>query len=148
MSHNMAYASLAVMLFTKHFFADGPLQSKYQLINKGTFLHRGGLEHAALHAALTCCCLILWATYLAPPPAISAKHIVAISASEFIAHYLIDWTKCKVEKGSGWTETIICADGRRHVLVKNEMFFTALLADQMFHSFTYIAIFLFIARFS
>ena len=148
MAHGISFAVLALMLFTKHFIADGPLQSKYQLDNKGRFLHRGGLEHAALHAVLTALCVTLWAEFLAPMPAITGKLIVAICCAEFVAHYLIDWTKSKVEQSSGWVESVVSDDGRRQVLINDKMFFMAFLADQMLHSFCYVLIVLVVAGYS
>ncbi len=139
---------LATLLILKHFFADGPLQSQYQLANKGQFLHRGGLLHAAVHAGLTALCLALcilifsdgFTKLSAMAPTIS----FAVSL-EFCLHYMIDWIKCSLEKSGGWTEMIRSDSGQRQLLIKNDMFFHAFLADQMLHSLTYVALIFIVA---
>jgi hypothetical protein len=144
-----ALAVLATLLIVKHFLADGPLQSDYQLANKGRFLHLGGVLHAGVHAALTAVCIALcfWLFSIGPHGA-TAKlaAISAISVLELVLHYTIDWLKCFAEKSGGWSEQFVSDDGERALLIKNEMFFHAFLADQMLHSLTYVAIIVIVAR--
>lgn len=134
---------LATLLICKHFLADGPLQSQYQLANKGQFLHWGGLLHAATHAGLTALCLALsigiFSGGLAKLNAMAAT-IWFIVSLEFCVHYTIDWVKCRLEKTGGWSESTRSESGQRQLLIKNDRFFHAFLADQMLHSLTYVAV--------
>jgi len=43
---------LILLLFTKHFVLDFPLQTKFQWSNKGTYGHPGGLLHSGFTALL------------------------------------------------------------------------------------------------
>jgi Protein of unknown function (DUF3307) len=134
---------LATLLILKHFLADGPLQSQYQLAHKGQFLHWGGLLHAATHAGLTALCLALCLWFFVGKFAelsATASTICAVIGLEFCLHYTIDWIKCSLEKSGGWSEMIGTDGGPRQLLIKNDMYFHAFLADQMLHSLTYVAV--------
>lgn len=148
MLHPEAILSLATLLIFKHFLADGPLQSQYQLANKGRFLHWGGLLHAATHAGLTALCLALCISMF--PGGLTrlgamAPTICFAVGLEFCLHYTIDWVKCSLEKSGGWSEIARSEGGQRQLLIKNDMFFHAFLADQMLHSLTYVALIFIIA---
>jgi hypothetical protein len=80
----------------KHAVADFYLQSAYQYLNKGTYGHPGGIEHSAIHAALTPL------VYLVIAPA-SLMLALIIAISEFLLHYHIDWLKEQVTHRNGWT---------------------------------------------
>lgn len=138
-----AIVLLATLLIVKHFLADGPLQTEFQLTNKGQFLHLGGCLHAATHAALTALSIAFcfWVFSIGPATFIGkAFAIGAIGVFEFALHYTIDWLKCFYERSGDWSEPRVAANGERALVIKNSMFFHAFLADQMLHSMTYLAI--------
>lgn len=84
------YVLLAVAIFlqTKHLVVDFYLQTPYMYLNKGTFLHPGGLIHAAFHALVT----IVGLTSLP----LDFGWLLTIGAVEFFVHYFMDWTKVNV----------------------------------------------------
>lgn len=88
--------------------------------NKCTFFHPGGLAHSALHAAATGLCLI----------STNVSDILGtmIVASEFIAHYIIDWGKMNINARFNLTP------------MNSENFWRLLGLDQWLHSMTYVAI--------
>lgn len=139
---------LATLLILKHFLADGPFQSQYQLMHKGQFLHLGGFLHAGTHAALTALCLVvcLW-LFPGSHAGLSAQvwMISLVFCLELSLHYTIDWLKCAIERSGGWSELMIADNGQRQLLIKSDMFFFAFLADQMLHSLTYVAVIFIVA---
>ncbi len=114
-------ALLAVLLIltVKHFVCDYPLQTSYQMKNKGTYGHPGGLLHAGIHALGTSVAFIA----ITPTLALGAM----IMVGEFIVHYHLDWAKENVIRREGWT-------------AKDANFWLALGVDQLAHHLTYIAI--------
>lgn len=116
------FAALLIVLAilqVKHFVCDFPLQTSYQLLNKGTYGHPGGIIHAALHALGTA------AIFLVVAPTLWLG--TAIVLGEFVFHYHIDWAKDKWTRVHGYTP----ADWQ---------FWWALGFDQLLHYLTYIAI--------
>jgi hypothetical protein len=111
--------AILVALEIKHFICDYPLQSRYQLVNKGTYLHPGGILHSAIHALFTMPVLLI------APPKLALG--VAIILGEFLVHYHIDWLKERVLRKSGWVAT-------------QREFWWAIGADQLLHHLTYLAI--------
>ena len=91
----IALAAVAVLM-CKHAVADFYVQSAYQYLNKGTYGHPGGIEHSAIHVALTPL------VYLVIAPA-SLMLALIIAISEFLLHYHIDWLKEQVTHRNGWT---------------------------------------------
>lgn len=134
---------LAAMLFVKHLFADGPLQTPYQVINKGRFLHPAGLLHVGIHAGLTTLCLLIWSLWLTAStgeaPA-AASVLVLIVALEFVVHYLTDFAKCQTEARFSWSSRVTSATGAQVLQINSSMFFIAFLTDQTIHSLTYVGI--------
>lgn len=133
---------LAALLFVKHLIADGPLQTRYQVINKGKFMHPGGLIHAGVHVALTGVCLALWAALfgvrsedLSGGYAIFAVVLIA----EYIVHYCVDWSKCRLDSRFRWSSVAAGSQGE-YLCIHDVKFFYAFLADQTMHSLTYVAI--------
>jgi hypothetical protein len=108
-----------VVLELKHFVFDFILQTPYQLRNKGTYGHPGGILHSGLHVAGTLLAFLV----ITPSPWLG----VAIVVGEFVVHYHIDWAKEQI--------------GRRLRLKPDSGgFWTALGADQLLHHLTYVAI--------
>lgn len=102
----------------KHYLFDFTFQTRYQLHNKGTYGHPGGILHAGLHAfgsipALVVLGIPLWL-------------VASIIAAEFLVHYHVDWLKEQVVKANKWTPT-------------DYGFWQALGIDQMVHHLTYLA---------
>jgi hypothetical protein len=113
--------SLAVVLAilqVKHFICDYTLQNSYQLLNKGTYLHPGGLLHAGLHALFTV------AAFLVVVPILALG--LGIVIGEFLVHYHIDWAKEQVIRRTGWAPA-------------QAQFWWAIGFDQLLHQLTYIA---------
>lgn len=116
------FAALLVVftiLQIKHFICDYPLQTHYQLNNKGIYGHPGGIIHSAIHAIATMTVFIV----VTPTLALGA----AIVVGEFLVHYHVDWAKDQFIRHKGYD-------------VKRDQFWWAIGADQMVHQLTYVAI--------
>lgn len=136
---------LTAMLFVKHFLADGPLQTPYQLAGKSKLLHPGGLAHAGIHAGLTGLCLAFWAALLAPAGVdlfgLFGFAALVLLPLEFVVHYLIDYAKCAVDALGRWSTTEIRPDGARLIVIeKCDAYFIAFLVDQLAHAITLIGL--------
>lgn len=132
---------LAALLFVKHLFADGPLQTRYQLRHKGDFLHPGGLLHAFIHVFLTVVCFLIW--FVGYGIAIDRSALlllVAVVAFEFVTHYLADWLKVQADRRFRWSKVTVNEDGSVSLVILSSNYFVAFLADQTVHSLTYVAI--------
>ena len=102
------------LLIIKHFICDFPLQFPIHYLNKGTYGHRGGIYHAAIHAVgtLIVCSIIglpLWYMIV-----------------DFVVHYHIDYFKMRLN--SYWK---LKPDN-------SEYFWWLLGIDQMLHYLTYV----------
>jgi hypothetical protein len=106
---------LLVLLFTKHFIIDFPLQTPYQYQNKGKYGHPGGLLHSGLHGATT----FLILSFFTPLA-------IVFGIVDFLVHYHIDWAKVKLNNHFQLTS-------------ENPQFWTLLGLDQYLHAMTYIA---------
>lgn len=135
---------LAVLLFAKHFLADGYLQSDWQVRGKARLLHPGGLTHAAIHASLTYACFTVWSFSAAPPNfeifGAHAALCISIAFAEFVVHYAIDYFKSQVDRLNKFADTRQNESGDRIIEIKNVGFFNMFLADQGLHSLTYLVI--------
>jgi hypothetical protein len=109
---------IILLLFTKHFIIDFPLQNRFQYSNKGTYMHPGGLLHSGLHGLGTYFCLV----YFAP---IAALYLAVVDA---VLHYHIDWAKMNLNAKLGWGPTT------------HEEFWWLLGFDQYLHVLTYVFI--------
>jgi hypothetical protein len=109
---------LLALLQVKHAICDGPLQTLRMVKEKGFYGRRGGLEHAAIHGAGSFIVLVLFGIAIVPA--------ILLAAAETIVHYHIDFTKESIVRHRGWTQD-------------DPQFWWALMADQMFHHFTYLA---------
>ncbi len=114
-----AIFAVLIILEVKHFLCDYPLQTGYQVHNKGTYGHPGGVVHAGLHIIGTSIAFLV----ITPTLPVGA----AILIGEFLVHYHIDWAKDQVMRHSGLTS-------------KDPMFWWTLGTDQLLHHLTYIAI--------
>ena len=109
---------LMLALFTKHAVVDFPLQGPYQWMNKGTYLHPGGLLHATLHGLFTVLCFWCYAPLAC----------IWLGIIDGIIHYHIDWAKMNLNAWFGWK-----AD-------THEEFWWLLGLDQYLHALTYIGL--------
>lgn len=109
---------LVLLLFTKHFIVDFPLQNKFQWSNKGTYGHMGGIVHATLHASATLICFAWYAP-------LAAYWLALIDG---VVHYHIDWFKMNLNAAKGWGPNT------------HEQFWWLLGLDQYLHALTYICL--------
>ena len=109
---------LVLLLFTKHFIVDFPLQNRFQWSNKGTYLHPGGILHSGLHGLGTYFCFVWFAPLAA----------IYLSIIDFVLHYHIDWTKMNLNSKMGWGPNT------------HEQFWWLLGLDQFLHALTYIGL--------
>lgn len=134
-----AFMVLAVLLFVKHLVADGPLQTRFQLANKGRFLHPGGLLHAGIHAGLTGACLLVWLWMT--PLALDGRALTGISALllvEFVVHYAADFAKVRLDRQFCWSSVEQGEGGTATLRITSSFYFFSFLADQTIHSLTYV----------
>lgn len=111
---------LLLLLSIKHFWIDFPLQGPYQWMNKGTYMHPGGLLHSGLHGAVTFLILLPFVHW-------SQWQLAAVlSIAEYVAHYHIDWAKMNLNKKMGWGANT------------HPQFWTLLGVDQLLHTLTYL----------
>ena len=115
------------LLGTKHMVVDGPLQSHFPYLyeHKGEFLHPGGLMHAGLHGVGTLIVLALFPGFLGLA--------VVMGLADFLIHYIVDWSKMRLNAINGWNPT------KPH-------FWTAILVDQYAHYLTYLGIAGYVAK--
>jgi len=140
LSQHIALAILAGTLFIKHFLADGPLQTKYQVKNKSKLFHTGGLSHAAIHAGLTATCLTFWFWVFASDVPAQLKLVLIVCLLEFVVHYIIDLSKARLSSSLRDTRQVEGENGQTNLLIVSDRFFILFLADQMLHSLTYVVI--------
>lgn len=115
------YALLAVLtvLQVKHFVCDYPFQTLYQVQNKGTYGHPGGILHSGIHVIATA------AIFLVVMPTLWLG--VAILVGEFLVHYNVDWAKANWIRRGGYTAT-------------DREFWWATGFDQFLHQLGYLVI--------
>jgi hypothetical protein len=115
------WAVLAVLLYlqVKHFICDYPLQTTYQVVNKGTYGHAGGIIHSGIHAVFTLPAFLI----ITPTLPIG----IAIVVAEFLIHYHVDWSKQRIMARMGWQSV-------------DSEFWWGIGADQFLHYLTYLAI--------
>ena len=114
-----ALVSVFTILQIKHFICDYPLQTPYQLLNKGKYGHPGGIIHSGIHALATA------TTFLVVTPTIFIGAVIMVG--EFLLHYHTDWAKDQITKGMG-------------VTAKDHVFWWAIGADQLVHHLSYVVI--------
>jgi hypothetical protein len=116
------------MLILKHFIVDFILQTPYQYENKGTYMHPGGVLHAALHGTFS---FVLLLPIILTSTSITTLLIVSII--DAILHYHIDYGKMTLNKALNLTP-------------KDQLFWTIMGFDQLLHYLTYVGMVLFILR--
>lgn len=114
---------ILLLLLTKHVMIDFVIQTPYQWKNKGTFLHPGGLIHAALHG---------FGTFLSILVYFDAVTAATYFVVDSVAHYFIDYAKVNLTKKMGWRAE------------HNPEFWYAVGIDQYMHQMTYVSILIFL----
>jgi hypothetical protein len=114
---------LILLLFTKHFIVDFPLQNKYQWSNKGIYGHPGGIVHSGLHG---------WVTYLVFLLFVDWPTAVIAGIADMVVHYHIDWAKMNLNAQLGLGPTT------------HEQFWWMLGLDQYLHAMTYVGLIYFL----
>jgi hypothetical protein len=104
------------LLFVKHFLADFVWQTDAMVTEKGQYGRLGGLQHSALHGALTYVILMHF---------LDLRACVMLAIIDAAIHYHVDWAKMNITK---------------NYTVKDKQFWFWLGFDQLLHSLTYLAI--------
>lgn len=110
----------------KHFVVDFLLQNKFQLNNKGDYLHFGGILHSLLHGIATAA-IVYYMTYKVFIFAFDLA--VVLGFIDYVIHYHIDWAKVNINKKFNFHPG-------------TSEFWVLLGLDQFLHYFTYILIIL------
>jgi hypothetical protein len=103
----------------KHFACDFALQTERQIKAKGIYGQLAGMEHSGLHAVASLPALLL----LTRSPAA----IVLVMACEFLIHYHVDWSKARIDKSQGFSDT-------------STAYWIVFGLDQLIHQMTYLTI--------
>lgn len=110
--------SLFCLLQIKHMFADFFLQTPRMLSGRGTYLHMGRMQHAAVHALLTIpAFLVVGADFTV---------VLVLVAVEWVVHFHLDWAKARFSES-------------RELVPTQALFWYAFGVDQALHQLTYIA---------
>ncbi|HSM95915.1 MAG TPA: DUF3307 domain-containing protein [Rhizomicrobium sp.] len=109
---------LALLIFQiKHFLSDFVLQTSNQVLNKGRYLHMGGITHAGLHMLGSVPALLV----LTRVPFV----VMALLLGEFLIHYHTDWSKAQIDRALRLNDT-------------NTLYWTIFGSDQLIHQLTYL----------
>jgi hypothetical protein len=111
---------LLALFQIKHFLADYPLQNRQMVTEKGSYGKRGGVYHSLIHSVTTLVALGVFDYFV---HAIDFGLAVAISLSEFVIHYHIDWSKMQMS---------------RRFSTEDKGFWNWIGFDQLLHHATYI----------
>lgn len=109
------YLLFLIMLLLKHLLCDWLMQSDYEIRNKGTYLHPGGINHAFKHMVGT----MAVTHYFAP------EFTFFFGFLDGLIHYHIDWGKQNLTKFFKLTP-------------ENKGFWFLIGLDQFLHQLTYI----------
>lgn len=152
------FAILLALLFVKHFVADALLQTPYQYLNKGNVRHPGGYVHALIHIIGSFTSFMAWSfvfifgylffSGVSNFVGVSIYSIILnftiasliLSLVDGVVHYIIDWSKVNLTKKYKWSGFSTDQNGRECLNIYSNNFFIALVADQVLHFLTYLAI--------
>ena len=110
---------LLVLLQVKHAVCDGPLQTRWMLVEKGHYGRPGGIVHAGLQGAGSGACVLLVGG--------GAGIVLLVALVDTVIHYHVDFGKQQLVTRRNWGVT-------------DNAFWWAMTFDQMLHQLTYIAI--------
>ncbi len=134
--HDSLLPILMAGLLIKHFVADFPLQTLWMASHKGTFLHPGGLAHAAIHMVATLVVFIIMAGYITT----SGTTLFALILAEGIIHYAIDYTKMNLDRKLNYSHLLYKNGTITGRLITSNNYYLLLGVDQLLHGLTYVAI--------
>jgi len=117
---------ILLALSVKHLVVDFFLQVPYHYLNKGTYGHFGGIEHAALHGFGTATVLMYFVQYA--NIRLGLDGVAFLAVLDFFIHYHVDWAKMRLNSKMGWKPD------------NSEYFWWSLGVDQFLHTFTYLAL--------
>jgi hypothetical protein len=89
----MSIIILLLLIQTKHLLVDWCWQPDYEVHNKGTYGHFGGIRHGLKNAIGTALCFV---------PFVGWYSVVAICLIDFVVHYHIDFFKMKTNSAMKW----------------------------------------------
>lgn len=115
---------ILTLFVLKHFVVDFLLQNKFQLSNKGNYLHFGGILHSLLHG-LTTAAIVYYVAYETFDFALNIA--VVLGFIDYVVHYHIDWAKMNINK-------------KFNLHPQTVMFWVMLGLDQFLHYLTYVVI--------
>ena len=104
------------LLFVKHFLADFVWQTDTMVTEKGQYGRLGGLQHSALHGALTYVILMHF---------LDLRACVMLAMIDAAIHYHVDWAKMNITK---------------NYTANDKQFWLWIGFDQLLHSLTYLAV--------
>lgn len=107
------------LLQLKHLLVDWCWQPMYELSNKGTYGHWGGIRHALKNAVGTATCFAIAISNL------GVELLLLITIVDFAVHYHVDWAKMNINTATGWTPN-------------HPQFWWLTGADQFAHQLTYV----------
>ena len=119
---------ILILLTIKHFVVDALLQTPYQYLNKGEFLHPGGILHAGLHGLATIACFYSF----------NLDMMLMHGFVDMIIHYFIDYAKMNIGRKFKWSEYVNHNFGDSYLRINSNNFFIILVLDQCLHFATYI----------
>jgi len=106
------------LLQVKHMLADYFLQTPRMLSGRGTYLHMGRAQHAAVHALLSLPAFLVFGA--------DFGFALALVAAEWVVHFHIDWAKARYSEAQALNPA-------------QALFWCAFGVDQTLHQLTYIA---------
>jgi Protein of unknown function (DUF3307) len=121
---------LLALFQVKHWYIDFVNQNDEEVKHKGIFFHWLGVKHSLKQGMGTLGMFLIWMLLIELPIGPHMPYVLALSAVDFILHYVIDWTKMN--------------HGNRDIM--NPQFWNHLGMDQMAHQLTYIGIAYFVMR--
>lgn len=104
------------LLFVKHFLADFVWQSETMVLGKRQYGQLGGLQHSALHGALTYVILMHF---------LDLQACVMLAIIDAVVHYHVDWAKMNITK---------------NYTADDKQFWFWVGFDQLLHALTYLVI--------
>jgi hypothetical protein len=108
---------LLFLLELKHGICDGPLQTVWMVMEKGTYGKPGGLAHAAIHGMGN---LAVFAVF-----GLGWQLVLMLAIAEAVLHYHIDYFKESYSRRQGLTP-------------QHRRFWLLFMGDQTLHHFVYL----------
>lgn len=110
---------LLALLFIKHWYIDFVNQTAEEVVSKGIYASRAGINHSLKHGLATA---VIFSLIL-----LDWEIALVIGLLDFVLHYHIDWAKININKRYNYT-------------VETPQFWAWLGADQLAHALTYLGL--------